>query len=101
MSDLPVDQRVQAVVVLEESDMEHNDASERERCYCKYEIRVVYLPALYVLCVEQTLTPYGKREGETTLRAFIVREYAAAVRMAVALADEAKAAAKAKAKEEP
>jgi len=98
-TDLTVDLRVQAILVLDESGSEHDDAPERERTWVKYEVRAVYVPSLGVLCVEKTITPHGRSIGETTHIAAIVADYAVAVRTAVGIADAAKAAAKDKAKQ--
>ncbi len=99
ITDLAVDTRVQAILVLDEQGSEHDDAPERERRWVKYEVSAVYLPALCTLCVERTVGPSARRNGETTRFAVIVDDHAAAVRMAVGFADAAKAAAKDKAKE--
>lgn len=96
-----VETTLKAILVMEEDGSEHNDADGMERRWVKVAFRAVYVPDLDVLATERVVTVSDRRGGARTATAEIVVDYPTAVRRAVVLADEARAAAKAAAKEQP
>ena len=96
-----VETTLKAILVMEEEGSEHNDAAEMDRRWVKFAFRAVYVPEIDTLVTERVITVSDRRAGARTATAEIVADYPTAVRRAVVLADEARATAKAAAKEQP
>ena len=95
---------IKAILVMEESGSEHNAGDGTAYRRVEFAFRAVYVPAVDALAAKYVLTARrGWGPAPTIAQAAtaeIVADYPTAVRRAVTLADEARAAAKAAAKKE-